>query len=335
MARLRCMTKQHLKSPCCRAKNIHYGGKRRQCKICQRTWTIRPKRRGRKKIRYDPRLIVAYFSSRMTTIRRLAEKRSCGRDRIQRLLNRSLIHYIQKYNRCWLTKLKSKGKLIAVADAAWHRLKGRRVTTYLILLRSTSGNTAVMCPPVIIPRHEDQLGWEQAFASIPRQIQARICVLVCDGHNGLIHLGKRRGWLIQRCHFHLLANLEMYLGSRKNPLINKLLSNVRGLLTTVDGAEIHQSVVHLKRLLISFHSRGVRRVISGLLTNYHDYQTYLRHPRFNLPNTTNAAESYINGVRNLIERCRGFRNLQSMNCWLTGYVIWKSTIRCNGKNQQN
>src|SRR5262245_25383655 len=47
----------HAKSPCCRAAIRHFGGKRRQCRACLRTWTLRPRRRGRPKRRINKLLL--------------------------------------------------------------------------------------------------------------------------------------------------------------------------------------------------------------------------------------------------------------------------------------
>ncbi len=37
-----------MKSECCNAKIIRFGGRRRQCVACDKTWSIRPARRGPK-----------------------------------------------------------------------------------------------------------------------------------------------------------------------------------------------------------------------------------------------------------------------------------------------
>jgi len=329
------MVSHHSKSRCCHAAIIRYGGKRRQCVDCKKTWTIRPKRQGRKTIQSPAHLIVSYFSRAISNVRTMAERRHWGRDRAQRMLARSLRKYVASHNQDWARFIPEHGRLIAVADGIWHRIGEKKITVYVILLRSVQSNRAVICPPVFVPGWEDRHGWEQAFASLPDTISSRICSLVCDGHVALVALGKRERWHIQRCHFHLIANLNMYLGTRKNAAANTILSLVQRLITTANPITSREICAKLRHIRATSKSRGVRRVLGGLETHYRDFQTYARHPNLSLPLTTNSAESCISGMRDLMHRCRGFRSWDAMCAWLTGYTIWKRTIQCNGKNQQS
>jgi len=45
------------KSSCCQAKIYKFGGKRKQCSECKKTWKIRQKKRGRKAKRVDKKLV--------------------------------------------------------------------------------------------------------------------------------------------------------------------------------------------------------------------------------------------------------------------------------------
>src|SRR3989339_895570 len=47
----------HGKSPCCQAKIYKFGGKRKQCSLCKKTWSVRKKKRGRKAKRINPDLL--------------------------------------------------------------------------------------------------------------------------------------------------------------------------------------------------------------------------------------------------------------------------------------
>src|SRR3989338_11658116 len=325
------MTLHYSKSRCCNAVIIRYGGKRRQCTRCKKTWTIRPKRRGRKIIQPTQRLIIAYFSKAVSNVRTLAKQRRWGRDRAQRMLARSLRKYIASHDKDWLRFLPEHGRLIAVADGIWHRIGKGKITVYMILLRPVHSDRAVICPPVFLPGWEDKNGWEEAFASLPDAVSSRICSLVCDGHIALVALGRRRQWHIQRCHFHLIANLNMYLGARKHTTAKTILFLVQQLITTANPIVSREICAKLRHIRITLKSRGVRRVLGGLETHYKDFQTYARYPYLSLPSTTNAAESCISGARDLMRRCRGFRSWNAMHAWLTGYTIWKRSIQCNGK----
>lgn len=328
------MAHQHLKSACCRARVIHYGGKRRQCVSCKRTWTVRPKRRGRKGFRASRAFAPRYFSGDIPTLRVLERRLGCGRGRMQRVMRKSLIAYITKHENKWNGTLPRHGKLVAIADAIWYFVDGKKLTIYLIFLRPTDTNEATILPPVFVSGHEDGEGWTKAWAQVPRRYMSRINALVCDGQWWLVAFGRRRHWVVQRCHFHLLANLQMYLGVRAKERNQKILLLVRGLLATANTAESSRFLLRLARMRNVIRSRGIRRVLSGFETNYRDFQNYIRFPLLNLPTTTNTAESCASSVRALLHRTRGFRGETALRLWITGYILWKKTILCNGKYQQ-
>lgn len=329
------MIPQHPKRPCRCVSFIKHGGKRRQCSNCRRTWTVRPKRRGRKRFRASPDIIERYFSKNIPTIRILACRSHWGRDRAQQMVQRSLVRYTAANRDAVVKSLPDTGPLIAIADAIWHSIHGERLTIYLILLRPVASPDARIMLPVFVRGHENRPGWEHAWAQLPTMLRRRICALVCDGHVGLVAFGYRQKWIVQRCHFHLLANLQMYLGTRDYRRNLKVCALVRALITTMDSGQASQILSELAELRTVSRSRGMRRVLSGLQANYQDFQSYLRHPEFNLPTTTNAAESCVSGVRELMRRCRGFRSEKALQLWVTGHVLWKKIIRCNGKHPQN
>jgi hypothetical protein len=329
------MNSQHPKSTCCRAHIIRYGGKRRQCTTCRRTWSIRIARRGRKRLRVSQGLIDSYFARDVANIRALARQHHWGRDRAQRMLSRSLDLFLHTHRHDWQTLLPPHGDLILIADALWHRVNGQRVTVYVLFLRPVHEERAVICPPVFVLSHENRSGWEEAFATLPLSILSRIQAMVCDGHMALIAIGRRQKWEIQRCHFHLIANLQMYLGSRRHPKAIALLSLVRTLITTPLPSRMRITLTQIRHTRLQTPSRGIRRILSGLESHHHDYRTYLRLPHLSLPTTTNGAESCMSGLRSILHQCRGFRGVEAMHRWLTGYIVWKQTIRCSGKHQQN
>lgn len=329
------MSKKHPKSACCRAQIIRYGGKRRQCVFCRRTWTVRPKRRGRKRFRAAASLIDRYFSGSISSVRSLAKHNDWNRDRAQQMVKRSLARYVARHGDDWRSSLPKNGKLLAVADAMWHHIGRRRITVFIILIRPLDQNEAIIMPPSFWPEHEDGQGWEYAWQQVPYAHRRRICALVCDGQRWLVDFGRRQDWIVQRCQFHLLANLQMYLGAKDRDRNSRVIKLVRALFSTATQRQSQRILNQLAKIRIMSKSRGIRRVLSGLATNHMDFQSYLRYPEMNLPITTNAAESCIKGVRELMRRCRGFRSLETLKLWTIGYVSWKKTIRCGGKNQQN
>ncbi len=327
------MIKKHLKRACHHLRFVRHGGKRRRCVVCGRTWTIRPKRRGRKQFRASQNLIERYFSGAIANMRALATYHRWNRDRAQQMVRRSLLRYVESRLRREPSR-SPHGRLIAVADAMWHFVAGEKITLYLIFLRPIDSTEATIALPAFFPGHEDRKGWDYAWNQLPVAYTHRICALVCDGQPWLVAFGYRQGWIVQRCQFHLLANLQMYLGIKERQRNSMVLTLVHALFSTTDQKRSGQILEELRQIRMTTRSRGMRRVLSGLETNYQDFQSYLRYPDLNLPATTNTAESCISGIRGLMRRCRGFRSEKALRLWITGYILWKKTIRCNGKNQQ-
>lgn len=334
-----CMKNKHIKSPCCKSIIRNFGGRRRQCSKCKCTWRIRQKKRGRKPHRPNKSFILAYFQKRFPPLRVLAIQRGVGKDAVHLLLKKSLELYVRKTKDQWIKDVPANVNLIAIADAIWYHVKKEFYTIYVILLRPQKGREAIICPPVIIRGREDLEGWEKAFASLPQSIKSRICAFVCDGATSLVALARLHGWILQRCHFHLLAAIQNYVttGPRSvnRPFAMFVLRTVQTMLATNDLKKIRS----ISRTIIAIRkqssSRGLRRVLSGFLKTYRDYHSYLNYPELCLPTTSNAAESCIQCFRDFMYRCRGFRSYSALNKWLTALAFFKKTIRCNGKNQPN
>src|ERR1700690_3004668 len=68
------MVARHAKSPCCGCKVRRFGGRRRQCSDCKKTWSIRKKKRGRPRIRPRNAVIERTLLGRYT-LRQLAKER--------------------------------------------------------------------------------------------------------------------------------------------------------------------------------------------------------------------------------------------------------------------
>lgn len=329
----------HAKSPCCRATVQRFGQRRRRCIQCHTTWRIRQKKRGRKRQRSSPHCIVAFFQKSLPPIRTLAQRRHCGKDHIQIIVRRSLETFIKDQHSLWIQPLNEPGQLIAIADAIWYHVGNEFYTIYAILLRPTDQHEAIICPPVVIRGREDLDGWSMAVDTLPEHLKTRILALVCDGATSLMALARHRHWIVQRCHFHLIAAVQNYLttGSRSHhqPYALSVMRIVQHLLRTNNPHTVKRLCIELMRIHDRSRSRGLRRVLRGFITDHNDYHTYLNYPGLNLPSTSNTAESWIQCIRDLMYRCRGFRSYSSLVKWITALALYKKTIRCNGKNQPN
>ena len=163
--------------------------------------------------------------------------------------------------------------------------------------------------------------------------------MVCDGATGVTHCARRHGWILQRCHFHLIASVQNYLTTGPRSLHRafafRVLRIVRTALLTRSQSKLQYALAKLGAIRSRSRSRGLRRVLGGLIEHIDEHRTYLRHPGLSLPITSNSAESFIQRVRDLLYRCRGFKNLSRLSLWITAIAIYKKHIRCRGKNQPN
>lgn len=326
------MKKLHEKSPCCRGIIVRFGERRRRCNVCLKTWRVWKKKRGRKRARTSPDFLIKYLKHEVPSLYALARKSNPkSEDGLNRKLNRSLEYFVA--NTSW-PEIPKEALLIAVADAMIIGLNGQQFTFYLILLRTTNGNRAVITKPFIKEGDETWHGWEEAFKQLPEDTLASICALVCDGHKGLVDRAKNLGWLIQRCHFHLLASVQnrrsRWQHSRHRTLGKFLYHHANEILTNSSDEVVAESVSVLSEIEKYTSSPVLRRILRGLKINYSHYRTYLKHPELNLPKTSNSAESVIGSIRMLCHRAHGFRTIKSLTLWAHALLKFKQTVACNG-----
>lgn len=322
------MNKLHEKSPCCGSKIHHFGTRRRQCSSCKKTWRVWKKIRGRKRRRLNVKTLFNYFDGHLKPSR--LEKRTVSA-RLRILL--------REYNNETPWPKVPEGRLIAVADGLIEFFKEKNYTIYIILVRSIDGSKAFILPPYMREGGEVVLGWHEAFEQVPNDVFVRIEALVCDGHGGLIRLAKTNQWILQRCHFHLLARIGHYASFGSLNKTKGMGLRVKGLVEVVlyqkDSEGVLLALEALKKIKMTMTSRSFKTVISGFVRHYQDYRAYMDHPQYFLPTTSNSAE-YLNArIRDLQYRARGFRTPQSLFAWITGLCKHRKSVTCRGKNQPN
>ena len=307
------MKKIHAKSPCCGEKVNHFGSRRRQCSKCHRTWRIRKKKRGRKKKRTGKDFVSRYFNRLLPSFYAVEKHQEKSADILEYRLRQSRDFFIRHTE--W-SKI-SNGPLIAVADATMKTIAGKMYCVYIVLLRSVSGTEAHPLPPRIEEGVESYDGWTRTFDAVPNHLQKQIKALVCDSHRGLVYNGKRRGWKVQRCNFHLLKSLSVrrsVKSTRGNKEIGrKLIGLANVILTTKNQEELTRAVNELEEIGWMSKRGSLGQIISSFLRYLDEYRTYLAYPKLKLPRTNNTAESFISGLEKLCAHARGFRTLSSFS----------------------
>ena len=325
----------HANSLCCVSKVIRFGRRRRQCISCLKTWRIRPKRRGRKRKREGVDLAIRYLTHTIPPVSTLA--RALGRpvSTAKCRLARSLAVFLRRT--AW-PAVPATVQLIAVADAWTKKPRERYHTWYGIFLRPASSNQATIMPLTHLPGRESTAGWQAAFAKLPKDVLEQIAALVADGHLGLVNEAKRRNWLLQRCHFHLIAAIQgrrsrWHAGRhrREGEYLFRLVSKI---LSTTDRAGLTKLIDELEVISWQTKSTQLRRVLSGFISHVDDYHTYLKHPELHLPRTSNTAEAFFSLMERLCQRARGFSGIASLDRWITAAVKHRRVITCNGSTNQ-
>ena len=330
------MKTKHAKSPCCHARIRRFGRRRRQCPCCKKTWSIRPKKRGRPIIRSAPNLLGQIFSEGYTLHHLALRRPRVG------LLN--FRHRFRQILQRFVARLSPQkippGPLILLADGVWFYFKQKPWVLYLVALKPCTGNVAVFFDPVLLPGGEGAYKWKQVFEAIPPEAQSRIRALVVDNLQGMKAITKHRDWILQLCHFHLILKLQIQRGRGRRILKGghireKIYRLIREALEVPKGPRL--DIVLQQLNLLAQASCGTQRIQAmerEFLQSVPYYRAYRTHPELNLPSTTNTVESMVSIIRDLLRRNRCASSPQSLRRWTTALIRIRKELTCNGKHHQ-
>lgn len=329
------MYKKHAKSPCCGAAVSRYGGRRRRCESCHRTFRIRRKKRGRKKKRFPKERIVKILLSgrplAQTAYPHLPLSQRAKEKRFQQQLRKFTLRPKRQYVR---------GKrLTLILDGLWYIFKDGQWALYLMAIRSPQYQTASFLDPLFIPGKECFARWRLVMETIPKGLKRRIAAMVSDGFSGCEHLAEENNWVLQRCHLHLLLHLELVRGKRKkywspdHPR-EQIYQTIRQLITVKDKALLPGLINKIRTLTRSKECPNrLRFVANDTLRRLSEFRTYLEYPELQLPNTTNVIESMGSLIRKSTAK---LNSPQSVILWAKAYIRAKKKLNCQrAKNQPN
>lgn len=226
---------------------------------------------------------------------------------------------------------------VLLMDGVWYAFKDHYWILYLFLLKRKDG-TAYVLDPVMLKGKESLENWQQALRTIPRRFKKQIRVVVSDNFRSSVIVARKAKWLHQLCHFHLLAELRRKRGKRKKTISAKALrEEIYQSIQTVLYVRAKEKVVallHRLRVLADDPSCPVRLsfIVGEFIRRHALYRTYLDHPEYDIPTTTNAVESFNKMIR---KHTRYLRTPRAVQLWATVFVRRRKTIRCNGRHQPN
>lgn len=330
------MLSKHAKSSCCRVRIRRFGGRRRQCARCKRTWTIRPKKRGRPIKRAPSNLLDAIFRKGYA-LRYLIQRRS-------HLKPPAFRHRFRQALRRFVARPRSirlpKGPLILLLDGIRFQFSGRTWVLYQLALKSCSGKTAIFLDPVLQEGREGANSWERIISAIPAKVRARIRAVVVDNLRGMEILAERHGWVLQLCQFHLIMKLQVHprwqrRALKGGPIRFEIYRLVRRALDASEGSQLDSVIQQLEQIAkTKCGTRRIRGMVREFLRCVAYYRTCRRHPELGLPATTNAIESMNSIVRDLMRRNRCASSPKALYLWATALIRHRPTITCNGKRYQ-
>jgi len=325
------MNFKHVKSPCCGAKSRRFGGRRRQCTKCKKTWSIRPKKRGRPQHRLAlnrlDKVFLQNFSLKQLFTKRSQVKLPAYRYRFRQRLGKFLS---APHN-----PNIPEGRLILIADGIWFRFEGKPWVLYLAALKSCSGKSAFFLKPFLFPGKEGGSKWQIVFSEIPEEIRRRTCALVVDNLNGMQMIARDNNWLLQLCHFHMLIKLKVCRKRIQRKLKGgsireEIFDLVSYAMRARDPQKLNAALNRLEVLSKGdLATKRIRATIRDFLDCFDYYRTYLNYPNLELPTTTNTMESMWAVLRTMLRHSRAGSNPKSLLMWAEGLIRVKGSLACN------
>lgn len=330
------MDTKHAKSPCCDAQIYRFGHRRRQCCVCKRTWTIRPKKRGRPIIRIPPKVLRQIFLEKYTLLHLAKRRPHVHLLSFRHRFRQALLRFNNHPNSLNVPP----GPLTLLADGLWFQFDDKPWVLYLTALKSCSDKVAIFMDPILLPGQEGAGRWRKVFAAIPAEPRSRIKALVVDNLQGMKRIAHKEKWILQLCHFHLILKLQVQRGRAKRALkggrIREIIyQKIRQSLETSDEEQLNLLLKQLDYLAHTFcGTLRIQAMIREFIQSVGYYRAYLTNPALHLPSTTNTVESMCCIIRDLLRRNRCASSPQALLRWTTAQIRLRQTLVCNGKNHQ-
>ena len=321
------MNKLHEKSPCCRAVIYKFGGKRRQCSLCKKTWTVWVKKRGRKPSRPNRNLLEKVLIEKRSLLSVGLTKKHFCKSSLSAKFGKAMRSCLD--NSELITTI--TGPQVLVIDAVWFRFGRERWTLYLGAVRAINDTKANIMEPKLVKGRECCKGWADYLNSLEETVKIPVKAVVSDGFRGIDQIARKHDWVLQRCHFHLIARLQARRGYWKkfadSPIREEIYQTAVELLYAKENKNILKEQLEY---LISKPNcpRRLKMISSEFLRHLHQFRSYLLYPELNLPATTNSIESLNKIIRS---RCRHLCTPESLLLRVKTLLKIRKTVTCNPK----
>ncbi len=314
-----------MKSDCCNAAIIHFGGRRRQCTACKKTWRKRIAKRGRKALRKQGNYLNRVFINNFT-VKQLEVHSSVSVEAIYKRFRGNVNSLVKDKRRVYIRG----AKLILVIDAQWQYFKGELWTMYFISVKSISSQTVTILDPVMRQGKECGSVWSEIFTAMPPGIKKRVVAVVSDGIRGIEGVAENNDWILQRCHFHLLSSLQKMRGKRATTNGRAVREEIyNSVKIAIQETSNYRLNILCKRLAVLAQDSGcprmMRMIVRDFLRKSDYFRNHLIYPELNLPTTTNVMESVNSFVR---RKTKPISTPKSWFKWTTAIIRLKSKFIC-------
>lgn len=326
------MNFKHARSPCCGAVIRRYGARRRQCVECLRTWTVRPKKRGRPSHRSAPTVLQRVLVEGYTVGQRYSARAGVDLPAYRYRFRQALRRYVARAPKPPI----GHGPLVLLVDGLWFEFDGVPWVLYLTALKPCTAHYATFLDPLMLPGREGASRWRQAVDAIPAGTAQRIRALIADNLPGMQKLAYQRQWALQLCHFHLLLKLQAQRGRIRHALRGgavrlELQQLIRDALDLPEGPALRATIRRLQRIADAHcGSERISATVRECLRVLPYYRTYRQHPDLDLPRTTNTVESMCRLLREMLRSSRAGSNPESVLLWTTALIRLRPKVACNG-----
>jgi len=287
--------------------------------------------RGRKRHRITPTLVCRTIGEKRSLVHQVPPS-GLSLSGVRKRFGRALTWWIAQTP----PPAVPPGRLVLLLDAVWCTFAHRKWTLYLMAFKPVDEAKAYFVDPILLPGRESAHAWRQVLSTLPPDVACRIEAVVTDGFRGSHTLARHRGWVHQRCHFHLIAQLQgrrgQYTRLPTAPVREAIYQAARRALVTRSPRQLTR---RCRELAASAQQADcptrVRMIARDFLRHLGAFRAYQSYPQLHLPTTTNVVESM---VRRLRDRVRSLRTPASLHRWAVATIRLHPILTCNGHENQ-
>lgn len=212
---------------------------------------LHPSKQGRKNKRLQCHYLKKVFIHSFS-IKQLSVHSSLSADTLRKRFSKSIDSVVNKKR-----VIRIRGShLILIIDAQWQYSNSQLRTLYFIAIEATTSQKVTVFDPVLKQGREKTKVWDEIINQLPQPAKKRVITLVSDRIRDIETIVEKNGWIMQRCHSHLLSMLQKMRGKRASTpgclVREEIYQTVQQILTERSRKKLNTLCKHLAVLAHSF-----------------------------------------------------------------------------------